>query len=290
MAAISTPPRGQRNTSAIKRMHASSPLLETPNSKSKVKKNKTKETEEENISLQDVYNLIKEMRVDMDKKYSAIESKVEALEKQMSTVEEKLTKKIIQETEKAKKSIEEDVNASFQFLEAELATKIASLDKIKNDHNNLEQYTRKNSVRLFGVKEIEDEETTPERNAVKIFEDNLRVSLEDNEIEIAHRAGKYSPEGKFDAKKARPILIKFQSHKSKEKIMKSKREFKGSNYWIAEDLTAINAGKVKTLNELRKAMKIKNVWTTDGKIRVRKLDDSVIMIFTDEDISQLARE
>lgn len=57
-----------------------------------------------------------------------------------------------------------------------------------------------------------------------------------------------------------------------------------------EDLTAINAGKFKSLNELRKAMKIKNVWTTDGTIRARKLDDSVVRINTDEDIKQLARE
>ena len=72
--------------------------------------------------------------------------------------------------------------------------------------------------------------------------------------------------------------------------MKSKREFKGSNYWIAEDLTAINAGKVKSLDVLRTAMKIINVRTTSGKIRVRTLDDSVVMINTAEDINQLATE
>ena len=107
------------------------------------------------------------------------------------------------------------MNASFLFLEAELNTKIAALDKIKNDHNNLEQYTRKNSIRLFGVKEIEDKETTPERIAVKIFEEKLHVSVEVNEIEIAHQAGKYSPEGKFDAKKPDPSLSNFSLIKRK---------------------------------------------------------------------------
>ena len=43
--------------------------------------------------------------------------------------------------------------------------------------------------------------------------------------------------------------------------MKSKRELKGTDYWIAEDLTSINAEKVKLLNDLRKAKKIRNVWT-----------------------------
>ena len=82
-----------------------------------------------------------------------IAAKVEALEKQISTVEVKLTEKLKQETEKTKKSIEEELNTSFQM---------SLLDKTSEAHNNLEQYTRKNSVRLFGVKETDDVQTTPE--------------------------------------------------------------------------------------------------------------------------------
>ena len=168
-------------------------------------------------------------------------------------------------------SIEEDVNTSFQMLEEGLNGKMALLDKTLEAHNNLEQYTRKNSVRLFGVKELEDGATpkTAESQAVDIIKEHLQIELNEDEVEIAHRVGKYKPEGKFDCKKARPVLIKFLSHKSKEKVMKEKRRFKGSDYWITEDLTSINAEKLKALNELRKAGKIRNVWSTDGKTRVR---------------------
>ena len=72
--------------------------------------------------------------------------------------------------------------------------------------------------------------------------------------------------------------------------MKAKRQFKSSNYWITEDLTSVNLEKLKYLNELRKAGKIKNVWTTDWKIRVRRLNDSVVTITSSEDIKLLARE
>ena len=72
--------------------------------------------------------------------------------------------------------------------------------------------------------------------------------------------------------------------------MKAKRHFKGSNYWITEDLTSVNLEKLKCLNELRKAGKIRNVWTTDGKIRVRRLNDSVVTITSSEDIKLLTRE
>jgi len=46
-------------------------------------------------------------------------------------------------------------------------------------------------VRLFGVKEAEDEMSTPERLAIDIFKEKLKV-----EIQIAYRNGKFAPEEK----------------------------------------------------------------------------------------------
>lgn len=44
---------------------------------------------------------------------------------------------------------------------------------------------------------------------------------------------------------------------------------------------------MKILNGLRKANKIKGVWTVDGKIKVRKLDESVVLIKSRDDIATL---
>ena len=98
MAAISTPPRSQRNLNAFKRIYSNSPSSVTPNSKPKTKKTKESDPEEdkiEKISLKDVYDLVKQLKSDID----TIVAKVEALEKQISTVEVKLTEKLKQETE-----------------------------------------------------------------------------------------------------------------------------------------------------------------------------------------------
>ena len=98
MAAISTPPRSQRNLNAFKRIYSNSPSSVTPNSKPKTKKTKENDPEEdkiEKISLKDVCDLVKQLKSDID----TIVAKVEALEKQISTVEVKLTEKLKQETE-----------------------------------------------------------------------------------------------------------------------------------------------------------------------------------------------
>ena len=140
-----------------------------------------------------------------------------------------------------KKSIEEDLNTSFQMLEEGINEKMALFDKTIEAHNNLEQYTCKNSVRLFGVKELEDGATpeSAESQAVNIIKEHLQIEIKEDEVEIAHRVGKYKSEGKLDCRKARPVLIKFLSHKTKERVMQVKRRFKGRDYWITEDLTSI---------------------------------------------------
>ena len=158
--------------------------------------------------------------------------------------------------------IESDINASFQFLEQDLQARMANTQQ---ELNRLEQYTRKNSVRLFGIGE-QAEETSVETLAVQVLKDKLKIDVKESDIEIAHRAGKYRPEGRRDVKKARPVLIKFASHKMKVKVMKAKKEFKGSQFWITEDLTKQNAERMKALNQMRIANKIKGAWTTDGKI------------------------
>lgn len=56
--------------------------------------------------------------------------------------------------------------------------------------NELEQYIRKNSVRLFGFKE-DDIETSPEHMAIDLFREKLQVDVAEHEIEIVHRAGRF---------------------------------------------------------------------------------------------------
>ena len=184
---------------------------------------------------------------------------------------------------KKKEEIESDINASFQFLEQDLQKRMANTQQ---ELNRLEQYTWKNSVRLFGIGE-QAEKASVETSAVQVFKDKLKIDVKENDIEIAHRAGKYCPERRHDMKKARPVLIKFASHKMKVTVMKAKKGFKGSQFWITENLTKENAKRMKVLNQMRVANKIKGAWTIDGKIKVWKMDDTIFMISSQDEIQQL---
>ena len=78
--------------------------------------------------------------------------------------------------------MEAEINASFQILEDDLRSKFTTMDKTQHDLNSLEQYTRKNSIRLFGIKETDDR-TNIEEQALKIIKDHLEIDVRSDDVE-----------------------------------------------------------------------------------------------------------
>ena len=76
MAAVSTPRCAQRTIPATKRLHGDSPASLSPNIKPKSKRKKEEERKDQEISLNDIFALIKEMQADIKTKYQVIEEKV----------------------------------------------------------------------------------------------------------------------------------------------------------------------------------------------------------------------
>ena len=84
--------------------------------------------------------------------------------------------------------------------------------------DHLEQYTRKNSLEIHGIPE-EAYETTEE--VVLKLASALDVPLTPQDIEISH---------KLRRKGAKPIIVKFVSHKIKTKLYKARTKLKNVNF------------------------------------------------------------
>ena len=101
--------------------------------------------------------------------------------------------------------------------------------------NDLEQHSRKDSVRMFGVRDLNKQETAEKTvNVVVDVLSSIDVQITKNDISIAHRLGK------FTEYKARPIIVKFNSRLQKNKALYQRRKLKGTGMGISEDLTAKN--------------------------------------------------
>jgi len=124
--------------------------------------------------------------------------------------------------------------------------------------NNLEQYTRKNSLEIHGVPE--DAYTSTEEVAVKLGE-TLSVPIKPGDIEISHKLNTRN----------KPIIVKFVSHKVKSSLCKNRvmlkhvKEsdvFPSGSYsaavdreppiFINENVTAYRRSIIKKANNMRK--------------------------------------
>ena len=156
--------------------------------------------------------------------------------------------------------------------------------------NDVEQYTRRENLRVYGVKEKEFDNNgqiiaeTAEQCAQKvlsILNTKLKLNRKINSVDLAavHRIGK------FDKKnpKARSIIIRFVSRKVRDMVFEAKSGLKDSGYVIAEDLTPY---------QFKLLMKTKNddsicdkAWTKYGKVMMLTQSGKYVQINSFSDLT-----
>lgn len=171
-----------------------------------------------------------------------------------------------QENESLKREIH-DLNKSLDYQKTENEKLVDQIQKVneaaEEKINDLEQYGRRNNLRITGIPEQRDVEETAEMTTRIVLEklnDSIEtLDLERFEIDIAHRLGQKR------ANSHRPIIIKFQSKMKRDAVLRSRKVFKGSKIFVNEDLTRKNQ---LALACVRKKMpdEVDKVWTRNGHI------------------------
>ncbi|KAK9686108.1 hypothetical protein QE152_g37441 [Popillia japonica] len=128
-----------------------------------------------------------------------------------------------------------------------------------NKIDNLEQYSRRNSIRIFGVAEKSNENI--QDIVMNMCSEKLNIDFSLRDIDRAHRIGPRQV-----GNKKRSIILKLTSFRCKMEILKNRHKLKGTAISIAEDLT-------KTRYDLYKLAQrkfgVKNTFTLDGTVYIR---------------------
>ena len=96
------------------------------------------------------------------------------------------------------------------------------ITSLENKVNDLEQYTRKNSIRIHGLKEA----VSGHENTYDLVCDYINSNLKlDTDIEVAHRVGP-----KIRGPKPRSIIVKFLRRSDKLAVMLNRKMLKGSGF------------------------------------------------------------
>ena len=122
----------------------------------------------------------------------------------------------VSEVENDLSSLKDDINS--MKIEQNTTKKVEDIQNefssVKFELNRLEQYSRKSSIRVYGIEESQDKKVG--EKALSKIKEEINVEISPDDVDIVHRVGKRSEE------RPKGILVKFSSHKPKERVMKSK--------------------------------------------------------------------
>ena len=156
----------------------------------------------------------------------------------------------------------DDQKGEIQSLREDLAKKGDEVASLKRDLNIQEQYSRRNSLRFFGIPEQAGE--TAEESVIQLVKETLKVNLNSQDIDRCHRLKSKTPKKNQQGETIPdPIIVKFVSYKKRSEVLSQRRKLAHSRRSIQEDLTGANA---KLLKDTRDHPRVKEAWTRDGRI------------------------
>jgi len=179
---------------------------------------------------------------------------------------DKLVKKL---TDALKPAIEAAVQAALASANAEISelreevaklqTKVSQLDsRLEDRTDELEQYQRRNNIRIFGVKESAVEKT--DDLVIGLCREKLGLELPASSICRSHRVG-YKGEG--ETARPRPIIVKFTSYQARRMVFVVKKKLKGTGITIREDLTR---RRLDLYREVVSRHGMDRTWSFDGRV------------------------
>ena len=170
-------------------------------------------------------------------------------------------------------TIKKSVNATIERKDAEIRDLQTRLTNVEERCDDLEQYSRRNTVRIRGVAEALNENT--DIVVKELAARKLSVDISDSDVVRSHRVGRRAE----DRSTPRDIIVRFTTHNTKTSVMRSARKLKGTHVFINEDLTKTRATIAREARTLKRERKISDTWTRDGVIFVKK-GESGIQSFT----------
>lgn len=157
-------------------------------------------------------------------------------------------------------AIIEGINTKIDILQNRIMSLETANLEMKELMDKYEQYSRRNNVRLHGIKENEAEACT-DQIVIQFFKEKLKTDVPISTIDRSHRVGPKN------SQKPRSILIKLTDYHVKSALLRGRSLLKNSGYRITEDLTSARS---KLLREAIDKWGAKNVWTNDGRIFIKK--------------------
>ena len=162
--------------------------------------------------------------------------------------------------------------------------------------NELDNLTRMKSLEIHNIPQVQNEKTC--RVAVNILK-MVEPSITEADIEDCYRLRRLT-EREENGKTSHPILVKFFSRQKRTKCLINRKLLSNINFhevginttkvYLNENLTPITKSLFYKANTLKKTTGWKFIWTKNGIIKVRKSNDSPVVVIKNElDLTKIVK-
>ncbi|KAK8756057.1 hypothetical protein V5799_001214 [Amblyomma americanum] len=183
-------------------------------------------------NVEDVLNLLKDFSAENDQNFKATTATLEEIKRDVVDIKSRID--VIEQNMGGVSSIKENV-CSVHGVITEVKSVVASTSNdLGNVVDDLNNRMRRNNLLVKGMPETEGEEyENTESKILEFISTHLKVKLDANDIERAHRIGR-----RRDVYK-RPIIIKFLNFKVKEEVLRNAFNLKDvvPKMWLEEDFS-----------------------------------------------------
>ena len=145
---------------------------------------------------------------------------------------------------------------------------------------SLELYSRKNNLKFFNVKSTNTAATSQVSLVIKLCE-TFGVGITVADIEKAHRIGDVT-------KKDHPMIVKFSSIKTRNKVIQIKSQLTDTGIVVTEDFPAKIIERQRMFTSVMKA-----AYESQGKYKAKLIADKLLLngtIFTVNEIEKLPKD
>ncbi|KAK4311273.1 hypothetical protein Pmani_017207 [Petrolisthes manimaculis] len=185
-------------------------------------------------------------------------------------------------------------------------SRITDLEKevtsLKEALDQQEQYTRRNNLRITGIKEKETEDVA--EMSMDLINKNVcelePITIDD--VDRVHRVGRRRDDGV-----PRPILIRFSTYRARQRVYTNRRKLNlrqrqgipgrpwagmtesgaSNNIYVNEDLTRPRASMLWRARRGKQENKIKDCWSSDGNVLVKDSKGTVRSVRNEDELSAI---
>ena len=164
--------------------------------------------------------------------------------------------------------------------------------KLELESDALEQYGRRNILRVSGIPEQNNEVTD---DIIIQLASDLNVPISKKDIDRSHRVGKPDTGGRLgrttkSTRQHRDIIVKFTSYNARHNLFQMRKELPTTenanlkSIFINEDLTKIRSQILFEARNFRRGRKLNAAYSSDGKILIRDLKDKRHIVTSLDDL------